>query len=91
MEKLNTDRQGTVNFTAKEGSMKEEADLHILFAVAKLTAQNFRQQHQTVVMHLDRFTVLYLVSHNLFKKMVSAFLCLPGGHFKRFFTRVVIR
>ena len=42
-KKLITQRQDTVDFTARERSIQEEPDLNILIAAPKFPTQHFRQ------------------------------------------------
>lgn len=89
-QNLVTDGQDSVDLGAREGRVQEEANLDILFRVAKLFSQHRRHEHQVVVVHPDHVIVLYVLCNSLCKQTVGFGVCVPGRLVEGDLTRVVV-
>lgn len=84
------DRQDTINLTAGEGSMKEEADLDVLLGVADLLAEHLGKQHQVVIVDPDHISVLDILDNLLCEQAVDLAVSSPGGLVEGDLTGVVV-
>lgn len=89
-EKLVPDRQNTIDLTAGERSVQEEANLDILLTVANLLAQHLGQQHEVIIMHPDQITVLDLLRNRLGEQPIRLLVCFPCGLVECDLTGVVV-
>lgn len=89
-KKLIANRKNTIDFTAGEWGVQEEADLDILLAITNLLTQHFRQQHEMVVMHPDQIAVLDFLRDGLCEKAICLLVSFPGRFVKGDFTGVVV-
>lgn len=84
------DREDTVDFTAGEWSVQEEANLHVFLCVSKLFAKHCWQQHQVVVVHPDQVVVLDIFGNCLCEQAIGFCVCLPCGLVEGDLSRVVV-
>lgn len=50
--------QNPVNFTAREGGVKEEANLDVLDSITQLFPEHGRHEHEVIIMDPDQVVIL---------------------------------
>jgi hypothetical protein len=70
-------RQNSIDFTAGERRVQEEANLDILLGVSKLFSQHLRQKHQVVVVDPNKVAVLHILDDCLGEEAVDLLICAP--------------
>ena len=86
-----SDRQDSVDFTAGEWGMEEEANLDVLFCRANHFAKHLRKEHQVVVVDPDEIAILDILDDCLGEKMVDFLVCGPRGLVERDLTGMVVK
>ena len=84
------DRQNSIDFTAGEGGMKEEANLDVLLGVADLLAKHLGKQHQVIIVDPDHISVLDILDNLLCEQAVDLAVSSPGGLVEGDLTGVVV-
>lgn len=77
-EKLIANGENAIDLATREGSVKEEANLDVLLAVADLFTQHFREQHEMVVVDPDQIPILDFFGDGLGEKPIGFLVGLPG-------------
>ena len=90
LEQLVANRQDTIDLAAREGRVKEEADLDILASFANGLAQNGRKQHLGVIVHPNEITILHVLGNGLSEDLVGLVVSVPGSLVKGNFSRVIV-
>lgn len=75
---LVTDGKDSVDFRAGEWSVQEEADLHILLAVAKFLTQHGRHEHKVVVVYPHHIVVLDFLCDSLREQAIGLGVPIPS-------------
>lgn len=89
-QNLVSHRQDTVDFTTREGSVQEEAQLDILLCLANRFSKHGWKEHEMIIVYPYKVIVLNIFGYSFGEELIGGFVSLPSLFVECDLTRMIV-